>query len=458
MSKSDLINNKADVTTGSLFKHVVRMSIPGMGGFFAIVAFNFADTYFVSQLSNDHLTAMGYIFPVVMILHALVMGVSAGSEVMVSHLLGAKNVEKAQEITVAGVGLAFIISIIMGALGIIFLDDIFALMSAKGEPLRLAKEYMIVWFCSMATVFMPPVSDGILRASGDMVRPFWVMCLCAVLNVIFDWLLIFGNWGLPELGIAGAAYATAIARVVAMILSLYFLTSKAKLMTWQWVKLKKLTADWTKILKYGMPASITQLMYPVSRFIFTKLINEASGKIGVGAISAGSRIEYFAQIVPYSISFAIMAIFGQNLGAKKYDRLNHGINLLMVISFVYGVFTVGIFALTGQWLSTIMSKGDLEIEKLTYQYLLLSSIGSGGFYFTMLIFRTITALGKALDAAILNIIQVLIIVIPCVIAGFYLGKFEGLVLANSIAFILSGILLFIASKKLLKSLQKSDLE
>ena len=172
-----------DLTKGSLLKHIIRMSIPGMGGFFAIVAFNFADTYFVSRISTDHLTAMGYIFPIVMVLHAVVMGVSAGSEVMVSHLLGAKNINKAKEITTAGVMLALVFSIIMGVLGVVFLDDIFSLMSAKGEPLKLAKEYMIVWFFAMATVFMPPVSDGILRASGDMVRPFWVMCLCAVLNV-----------------------------------------------------------------------------------------------------------------------------------------------------------------------------------------------------------------------------------------------------------------------------------
>ena len=450
--------NKVDLTSGSLLKHIVRMAIPGMGGFFAIVVFNFTDTYFVSKLGTNALAAMGYTFPIVMIMHALVLGVSAGAEVIVSHSLGAKNKSQAREITAAGIYLALILSAIASGLGVLFLDDVFGLLSAKGEALRLAEEYMFIWFLTATTVFMPPVSDGLLRASGDMVRPFVVMTICAVFNAGLDPLLIFGYWGFPELGIAGAAYATAIARSIAMLISLYFLTKNAKLMQWKYIVPKKLVKGWLSILKLGMPASVTQLMFPLSRFVFTKLIMIASGGVGVAAIAAGSRIEYFTQIVPYAISFALVAIFGQNLGAKKFDRLQHGFNLLAIISFAYGVLALWLFLLGGHLLSEIMSDGNAAVEYLTYKYLIYTAIGCGGFYFTMLSLRAIIALGKSLDAAILNIIQVLLIVLPSVVSGFYIAGFDGLVVGSSIGNLISGLLLIVISKKLVRGLRKKDEE
>ncbi len=448
--------NKVDLTSGSLLKHIVRMAIPGMGGFFAIVVFNFTDTYFVSRLGTDALAAMGYTFPIVMIMHALILGVSAGTEVIVSHSLGAKNKAKARDITTAGIYLSLILAGVMGGMGILFLDEIFGLLSAKGEALKLVEEYMFIWFLTAITVFMPPVSDGILRASGDMIRPFVVMTICAVFNAALDPLLIFGYWGFPELGIAGAAYATAIARSIAMVVSLYFLTKNAKLMQWKYIVPKKLINDWVNILKLGMPASMTQLMFPLSRFVFTKLITIASGGVGVAAIAAGSRIEYFTQIVPYAISFALVAIFGQNLGAKQFDRLQHGFNLLAIISFAYGAISLWLFLIGGHLLSEIMSDGNIAVEYLTYKYLIFSAIGCGGFYFTMLSLRAIIALGKSLDAAILNIIQVLLIILPFVVAGFYIAGFDGLVLGSSIGNLISGLLLIIVSKKLLRGLQKKN--
>ena len=102
------------------------------------------------------------------------------------------------------------------------MDPLFRSLGAKEESLKLVKEYMTIWYMGAFVIVIPPVSDSSMRAMGDMIRPFFVMLTCAVMNVILDPILIFGYLGAPAMGVEGAALATIISRAFGMVLTLSF--------------------------------------------------------------------------------------------------------------------------------------------------------------------------------------------------------------------------------------------
>ncbi len=439
--------NQKNVLDGSIKKHMFRLMLPSIGGMFAITAFNLTDTFFVSRLGTDALAAMGFTFPVIMIIGALSSGISLGAGSVLARAMGSGNEHKMHRIATDGILLSILAVMIISVVGFLTMKPLFTLLGAEGESLKLVIDYMSIWYIGAFVIVVPPVSDSSMRAMGDMVRPLYVMLTCAVLNIILDPILIFGYFGIPAMGIAGASLATIISRAFGMVLSLGFVHFHYKLLDFNYKSFKELLESWGAILRIGIPNVLVRLLPQFVRAFMTRLAaGMAVGSIAVAAIAAGQRIESFATIISMAVGVAIVPIIGQNFGAKKFTRVMEARRLLIRIAVVYGIMLLVIVLPFGKLFASVFSNDPVVISYAA-NYLKIMLIGSIGLNQYNWLSESFNAVGKPKYAVFINAVGTIAILMPCLYIGAFIGGFIGMILGVSFGQILIAIMAIILTKR-----------
>lgn len=437
---------KADVLSGSIKSHMFRLAIPSIGGMFAVTVFNLTDTFFVSRLGTQALAAMGFTFPIIMIIGSLSGGLSLGAGSILARALGSGNDHKMHRIATDGILLSILAVFIISIAGYFTVEPFFYLMGARNESLELVSTYMRIWYAGAFVIVVPPVSDSSMRALGDMTRPFLVMLTCAVMNMILDPILIFGLFGLPEMGISGAALATIISRAFGMVLSLSFVHFHYKLIDFNYDSFTELFKSWGEILSIGLPNVVVRILPQLTRAMMTRLASSmAMGSLAVAALAAGQRIESFATIVSMAIGVSIVPIIGQNFGAGHYHRVRETRNLVIRISLVYGLCFFIIALPLGPILASIFTK-EPEVIKLTTTYIRIMMIGTIGLNHYNWLSESFNAVGKPRFAIFINALGTLMIILPGLFIGSSLYAFKGMLLGLVTGQLLVGGLAIYLSK------------
>ena len=433
-----------DVTSGSITGHLVRLTLPTIGGFIAITAFNLTDTFFVAKLGTEALAAMGFTFPIVMITGAMATGLSMGAGSVLARAMGEGDNQSKKQTATYGILLAMVVVAIVGLGGLLTIDPLFRFLGARGETLALVKEYMFIWYLGCMAVLMPPVGDASLRATGDMVRPFIVMSVCAVANIILDPLFIFGIGFFPEMGIRGASLATVIARTCGMFFTLFF-NYRANLLDLSFPKWINIVSTWKKILHVGVPSILTQLLPPAIRGVLTALAAISAGTAGVAALAVGSRIESFPMIVAWAINLAILTVIGQNWGSKKWDRVEKTRKATVKMAFIYGLIVYIIFWPTASIITGIFTK-DSQVVSNTILYLRIIFAGYTGMMMFTWTAIGLNAIGKPFWSFVLNISCSLLFMIPGALIGHVTAGFTGMITGLMIGQLLSGLAAYIVGR------------
>ena len=436
------------VLTGSIKSHLIRLALPSMGGMFAMIIFNLTDTFFVSMLGTEALGAMGFTFPVVMIVGSLASGISVGAGSILARAMGRGDHHTMSRTATDGILLSVLAVAIISFVGIWTMDPLFRALGASGEALELVKSYMYIWYIGAAVVVIPPVSDSCMRAMGDMVRPLMVMLVCAVTNAILDPILIFGWFGFPAMGIAGASLATIIARSLGMVATLSFVHFHYRLINFRYASLKELTSSWWGILSIGIPSVIVRLLPQLVRGSLTRLAATAAGVAGVAAIAAGSRIEGFATIVSMAIGVAMVPIIGQNFGAGAFTRVDETRRIISKFAVAYGLALFGL----AFWLATPLSRifsADPAVIALIRSYLLIVFVGSIGLNMYNWLSEALNAVGKPKVSLLINSVGTCLIIVPAIWLGSSWGGFTGMLMGLALGQIIVGGIAWVVVKTVL---------
>ncbi|VGO17114.1 Multidrug export protein MepA [Pontiella desulfatans] len=431
---------------GSVVSHLVRLTLPSIGGMLAIMVFNLTDTWFVSRLGTDELAAMGFTFAVVMIVGALAMGFSSGAASIISRALGARNKALAARTVSDGIFLTIAGTAVVSIAGYLSIDPLFTLLGAEGRVLELTREYMQLWFIGAVAAIMPPVSDGCLRAAGDVVRPLLVMCTVAVLNVVLDPILIFG-WGpFPAMGMRGAALATIIARIIAMLASLSFLHFRHGLIDWSRPRLRDTLHSWKEIIRLGIPAALTQALNPVAQGFYIRLAAGVGGVQAVAAMATGTRIEAFLLLVAMAYGIAIVPFVGQNYGAEAHHRVEEARHISIRFAFLYAGITVLLLLPMARVASGWFSS-DPTVVQLSTTYLLVSVLGMVGGLVSMWMSQLLNVIGRPRPVMAINLVRVFAFIIPLSLLGSRFFGFAGLVAGLALGNLLSGTHAYSTTRK-----------
>ncbi len=436
--------------TGGVKTHLIKLTLPGIGGMFAIMIFNLTDTWFVSRLGTDELAAMGFTFPVVMIVGALAMGFSSGAASIISRALGAKNRKLASRTVSDGLVLTIVGTAVVSVIGYLTIDPLFSVLGAEGRVLDLVCEYMQVWFLFAVAAIMPPVSDGCLRAAGDMVRPVIVMCVCALLNVILDPILIFG-WGpVPAFGMKGAAIATVIARALGGSASLIILHIHHRLIDWTVPHIREVLQSWREIIRLGIPAALTQALNPIAQGFYIRIAAGVGGVQAVAAMATGTRIEAFLLILAIAYGTAIVPFVGHNYGAAAHHRVQEVRRISTRFALLYSVVTFLLLLPTAKLMSGWFSADPIIIH-LSAVYLIIAVTGHAGIFISMWMSQLLNVIGKPRPVMIINFVRVFGFVIPLCLLGSRWFGFPGLVAGIAIGNLLSGALAQWMARRVLNS-------
>ena len=423
---------------GNISHHLLRLALPSIAGMFSITIFNLTDTYFVSQLGINALAAMGFTFPIVMLVGAISTGISMGAASLLSRAKGAGDFHLMQRIATDGILLSLIFVVAISAIGIFTMNPVFTALGADSDTMPLVRQYMSIWYAFVIVAVTPPVCDSAMRASGDMVRPFIVMLIISVMNIILDPLFIHGYWIFPKLGIRGAAVATILSRAFGMVATLSFAHFHHKLISFKYESAKELFASWKGILKIGLPSTTVQLMPQLLRTIFTALVSSAGGAVAVAAIAVGQRVESFVTLIVYGLGMSLVPLVGQNWGAKQYERVYETRRKSVIFAIIYCIVVFLISLPLAKPVSAIFTSNPEVIQYSAY-YLWIMIIGLIGLTMTNWMSRMFTTIGRPLWTVVINIAGTVGILIPLAYIGRAVYGYIGILAGVSLGQIIVGV-------------------
>ncbi|EJV9313578.1 TPA: MATE family efflux transporter [Vibrio vulnificus] len=420
-----------------------KMTVPMIFGMVAILMFNLVDTFFISLLGTEALAAISYTFPVTFAVNCITMGIGVGLSTSIGRLLGQGEAHQAARFTTHGLLLAVVLVALASTLGFFAVTPLFTLLGAKEELIPLIGQYMHVWYLTIPLLVIPMAGNSAIRATGDTKTPAKIMMLAGLINGVLDPLLIFGIGPFPELGIQGAAIASALSWLGALIGSFYVLIQRERLLGLpQWQRLKE---DWQQILKVGTPAALSNAMNPLSGAILMMMLS-SHGTAAVAAYGAAQRIESILILVLMALTSALTPFMAQNFGAKNPQRAFQGLFVSMRFSVLFQGLVFLMMVPLSIPLAALFSQ-EQAVRDLLWHYLLVVPISYGFLGIVMMLVSGLNAMHQPLNAFRWSVIRLFVFTLPAAYLGSWLYDIEGLFIGIAVGNILVGLCSYLYALK-----------
>ncbi|EGQ7964615.1 MATE family efflux transporter [Vibrio vulnificus] len=420
-----------------------KMTVPMIFGMVAILMFNLVDTFFISLLGTEALAAISYTFPVTFAVNCITMGIGVGLSTSIGRLLGQGEAHQAARFTTHGLLLAIVLVALASTLGFFTVSPLFTLLGAKEALIPLIGQYMHVWYLTIPLLVIPMAGNSAIRATGDTKTPAKIMMLAGLINGVLDPLLIFGIGPFPELGIQGAAIASAFSWLGALIGSFYVLIKRERLLGLpQWPRLKE---DWRQILKVGTPAALSNAMNPLSGAILMMMLS-SHGTAAVAAYGAAQRIESILILVLMALTSALTPFMAQNFGAKNPQRAFQGLFVSMRFSVLFQGLVFLMMVPLSIPLAALFSQ-EQAVRDLLWHYLLVVPISYGFLGIVMMLVSGLNAMHQPLNAFRWSVIRLFVFTLPAAYLGSWLYDIEGLFIGIAVGNILVGLCSYLYALK-----------
>ena len=425
-------------TSGPIGSVIIRTALSMLPGTLAISGYNIVDTYFVAQLGVIPLAAMGYTFPVVMLIGCLYRGLDNGMLTPAAQALGGNKLNRARSLISSGIILLTCVSLIVGVVGMFTIEPVFKLLKANHEVMGDIRNYMAIWYLGSVTGALSMASNSLLVTAGVPRLAGLMMLGGLVLNAVLDPLFIFG-WGwFPAMGVAGAALATIIAQSVGMCVSLAILHCKLHLIGSFLMPLKIIAGYWKTIFRYGIPAACAMLLVPIGSMVVTYGVTAVGGNDAVAAVAAAGRVEMVAFVFPMSLGMTLLPMIGQNYGAKQWDRINSIRRFAMRFAEIMLILMAVIYFVFARQIAAFFTD-DAEVAAIMIEYLRLVPWGFAGIEVHRFGGFFLTACARPFGAAVLNGGRVAFLLIPLTLIAVFFESLTGIFIARLATDIIAGV-------------------
>lgn len=435
-----MAGNDRNLTEGKISRQLFDLTWPMLLGMMGMVIFNLVDTYFVGKLGVQQLAAMSFTFPVVMFLNSLSLGVGIGTSSLVSRNIIHAERQAVKMMASRAILLGVLIVLIFVIVGLLTIRAVFSAMGAENEVLEYTYTYMSIWYLGVPFVVIPMIGNNIVRATGDTFTPGMLMVAIALVNVVLDAVLIFGFDPIPQMGIAGAALATVIARGIGLLFILVILVKREKLLTLYLGRIKEILSTWKDVLYIAGPAALTMLITPVSVGMITRIL-AGFGKEAVAAFGVASRVEMFGLMVIAALGSVLIIFSGQNLSKYRFERIFEALRITRKFSLLWGVSVYVLLLLFGRSVAALFTDNALVIDIAeNYFYIIGASYGFQGL--VMLSTASFNGLNKPYPSAVFSVIRMLVLYVPLAWIAASVFNIYGVFWSGFIANVVVGILAF----------------
>jgi len=295
-------------------------------------------------ISTQALGAVSAVFPIVFLLFSFVFGVSSGASVLVGQAFGANDHHKVKRVAGTVIAAALYLGIVVAIIGNLGSPTILGWLHTPPDIIGQADAYARVLFLTMPIFFVYFVYATILRGTGDSTTPFYALIVSAVLAIVITPLFIVGVFGLPKLGVAGAAVAGGVANAAALGWLLYYLDRRDHLLKFDRETLEDMLIDWKILLavvKIGVPTGLQVMMVSLAEIVIIGLVNNF-GSSATAAYGAVNQIISYVQFPAISIGISASIFAAQCIGARRQDKLGSVIRSAVALNYVIGGIIIGL--------------------------------------------------------------------------------------------------------------------
>jgi putative MATE family efflux protein len=388
-----------DLTEGKEGKKILSFALPMLLGNVFHQLYNVIDSIIVGNfIGKEALAAVGASFPVVFVFFALVLGVTSGSTVVISQYFGAKDNERVKRTIDTLFIMLFFASIIISVLGIIFSREIFILLKIPKEVMPLAEVYLKIFFGGSIAFFGFIGTSASLRGLGDSKTPLYFLIISTLTNIGLDLLfVVVFNWG-----IEGVAFATIISQGGAFITAIIYLNRTHEIIEFSLFKLKFDKDLFRKSIRIGLPTGIQQTVVALGMTALIGIVNKFGTSV-IAAYTVAARINSLATLPAMNFASALSTFVGQNLGAKKHDRVKRGFIATLKMSSVISVIVSILVVFKGDFIMGIFTN-DAEVIRFGSEYLTIV----GSFYLVFSAMFATTGVLRGAGATVIPMITTVI--------------------------------------------------
>lgn len=359
-----------DMTVGSPFKLLLKFSIPLIFGNIFQQFYSTVDAIIVGRfLGKESLAAVGSTGSICFLIIGFCLGLCSGFAIPVAQSFGAKNFEDMRRYIGNTVWLSIGASVLFTLVTVVFCRGILLIMSTPEDIIEEAYIYIVIIFAGIPATFLYNIMASLLRALGDSRTPVIFLVLASVVNIALDLFLIV----VIPMGVAGAAIATITSQLVSGIACFIFVVKKFHILHITKQDLKIRPDIIRDLLGMGIPMGLQSSITALGAIVLQASVNTL-GSIAVAAVTAASRLSGFFSTAFDAIGIAMSTYGGQNIGARKVERLNPGLRAGMIIGSVYAVISLVVIIFFGKPMTTLfVEASETEIIAKSYEYLVISA-------------------------------------------------------------------------------------
>ena len=436
-------------------KLLFTMSLPIMISMLVQALYNVVDSMFVARVSENALTALSIAFPIQNLMIAVSVGLGVGLNAVVSRALGAKDTKGVNRAATNGIMLMFICGLIFMLGGATLVRPYFEMQTDIEEIVTSGIDYTSIVMMGSMGVFMQILFERLLQSTGRTMLTMFSQGVGAIINIIFDPIFIFGYFGFPKMGVAGAAYATILGQWVAALLGLILNIRKNPEVSISMKGFKPHGATIRLILSIGIPSVVMQSIGSVMTFLMNQILI-AFSSTAVAVFGVYFKLQSFVFMPVFGLTNGTVPIVAYNFGARKGDRMKKTIQYSVYAAIVIMICGALIFQSIPDKLLMLFDASDemLRVGVPALRIISLSfplagfGIGAGAVF---------QALGFSVYSMVISLIRQLVVLIPCaylisMLTGDVTGVWWAFVVAEVVSLTVSALYLRRVNRDVIQTL------
>ncbi|MBM4054828.1 MAG: MATE family efflux transporter [Planctomycetes bacterium] len=437
-----------ELTEKNLNKNILKLCIPVAIENLLHMSVFVSDTIMVGRLGTDAIAAAGLAGSIFFFISLVSSSLSYGASSIVARHIGAKEKDHAQIVASQAILIALFMGMLITPFLIIFARTIFILMSAEPQVADLGKGYFQIVSGFLIFRLIIFVSSGILRGAGDTKTPMKITLVINCINILFNWLFIFGIGPFPKLGVTGVGWATAISFAIGAGLLLLKLFGGKCVLHLQFQHIKKLHfASIRRIIRISLPAAIDAFLTQTGFLFFTKIVTML-GTVPLAAHQIAIRIESMSFMPGFALAVSTATLVGQSLGMKNTPLALKSMKRSSLFSICFMSFLAFIFLVFPASMAKIFHP-DPDVLSLAATCIMIAAIEQPALAIYMVFSGGLRGAGDTLSPMIITIIGTLCLHLPMsYLFGIQFGwGLGGVWLGAAIDWICRAIAIFILYKR-----------
>ncbi len=391
-------------------KLLLTMSLPMIISMIVQALYNVVDSIFVSQINENALTAVSLAFPIQNLMIAVASGTGVGVNALLSRSLGEKNYDQADKAANNSILLALIGFAVFCLFGLFGSRIFFTMQTDDAQIIEYGVQYMTV-ICGLSIgIFMQVTLERLLQATGMTFYTMLTQGLGAILNIIFDPILIFGYFGFPKMGVTGAALATVFGQIVATLLAIFFNVARNHEIHIHPTRMRFDAPTIKGIYAVGVPSILMMSIGSVMTFGMNKILLVFSST-AAAVFGVYFKLQSFFFMPVFGLNNGMVPIIAFNYGARKKDRITHTIRLSCIFAFIMMMLGLIVFQIIPDKLlllfnasEDMISIGSNALRIISWSYLFAG--------FCIVLSSVFQALGNGVYSLIVSVARQLFVLLP----------------------------------------------